>query len=499
MASDPLLELIKSLTEGEKRDFRKKGVGSSYMELFDAMEGMRVYNKDKVKEQLRNPVFAKNLSAGKNYLYRHILESLRILHGRAKPNPSPEVAVSEYWANVHVLWEKNLFAQIFKLISQAKKHCKAYHLLHDSLKFILLERRLISRFQQKDLLKKLGRLHAECLEIQRHLDMELKLFQVYEQIWVNYRNADEQKLKIALTDGMAFLNVHKNYFSESPSFNNLAYYHFCLAINFETARDFKKACFHFAAILGLYDKDPKLKEANMDRYIGILRNYFTNLAKGPALYSHREFDKFMARLQALQGKDLKTKLLIEQQNLYYPLLYYLSSGEFGRALKYKIPILEWLDRHKNKIQHDSVLTFQYLLAIAHLMEGLKNPDQKNEMLDESLKLLDAIEQNPRDDIMTYLKSIAKSFQIVVYFEQGAETLAASRARSILGKLRKQKRTNSIEYAVVNSIKKVIPIGNKGRKWEIFDQLRTKLRTLKDTELILIWVEMKLEEYSIGKE
>ncbi|MBK7407076.1 MAG: hypothetical protein IPJ40_02745 [Saprospirales bacterium] len=112
MRSSDLFELIRSMTPGEKRDFKKKspagreGDKPNYLDLFDILDGMSKYDENAVKAQLRNPVYAKNLSFGKNYLYHQLLGSLRGLYAHAKPYPNPQIIVADYWAQVQILLRK---------------------------------------------------------------------------------------------------------------------------------------------------------------------------------------------------------------------------------------------------------------------------------------------------------------------------------------------------------------------------------------------------------
>ncbi|MBK7336956.1 MAG: hypothetical protein IPJ00_12630 [Saprospirales bacterium] len=487
--------MIKSLTEGEKRDFRRKSAGSGYLKLFDVLDRQKEYDEGKAREGLGGSGYGRYMSYGKNYLYRQLLESLRILHGRAKPYPSPEVAISEYWTDIHVLLDKGLYSQVFKRISHAKKHCMSYHLEHDLLKLIMLERRLIALRKEKGGIKILERLHEECIDIQIHLNMEVQLFQVYERIWINIQNQDSVQVGMATKSAMKFFENNEDYFSRSPSFNNLLYYHFCMAVIFEAENDSAQACRHYGTILEIYDKYPRVKAANIDRYLGVMKNYFNHLLTGLARFSPREFEKFLDRLQALKGKDSKARMLIDRLNMYYPLIYFIQTHDFERALLLDKPIVELLGRQKTKIPEDTILTFQYHLALAYIIAGVNNSEQKKAYLERGLDWLNAIENLPKDDLKSFLKSLSKALQIIVHFELGNETLARSLALRMLGNLRKHKKTNSLEYGLTDTVKRTMATKTADKKRALFELLRERLKTFPGTEFVLIWVEKRLEQYA----
>lgn len=77
-----LFHLIKTLKPSEKRYFSLSTqlVGSkktNYLQLFEAIEGMDVYDEQVLLKKHRKETFVKNLAAHKNYLYELILDVLR--------------------------------------------------------------------------------------------------------------------------------------------------------------------------------------------------------------------------------------------------------------------------------------------------------------------------------------------------------------------------------------------------------------------------------------
>lgn len=497
MANELLYELVHSLTVDEKRYFRKKAAGTNYLELFDIIEKLPVYVEASVKAKISNPVYAKNLSFGKNYLYNQILDALRVMHNGTKPVPHPLITVSEYWSNLQIFLEKGLINQSFKLIAKAKKHCRIYHLGPDSLKFMFVERSLVSRYENKGALKKLDQIHADCLEIKRHLDMELDLFQVYERIFVQYKynRQDNPALFKALADGMDFLDKNQSYFSKNPSFNAQVYAHFCKAQKAETSKDPADACREFGAILELYDKDQRVKMANLERYLAVLKNYFNNLMLTATWFSPRDLKKLLNGVQTLEAKNLKTKINIEHVKLYTQLLYFLYVKEYERAASLEKPIKSFLARYGDKTPTDAHLILHYNLGLALIMTGLKFPAQKERRLDDSLNWLNPIENHPKADTQSYVYTMTKVLQTIVHFELGAHDLAFNRSRAMLLHLREQKKNASVEYVILSTVKKVIQAKIPEKKRELFELLRVKLNAFHGTAQILFWVDQKIKQFS----
>ena len=80
--SDPLYQLIKSLSKSEKRNFKlyanriQSNEESKFMMLFDAMDKLTEYNEDKILQKA-NGISKSQLSNLKAHLYKQILMSLR--------------------------------------------------------------------------------------------------------------------------------------------------------------------------------------------------------------------------------------------------------------------------------------------------------------------------------------------------------------------------------------------------------------------------------------
>ena len=76
-SSDDLYQLIKSLTNNEKRYFKLfaslQSGKKNYLRLFEAMDKQQVYDEGKVKEPFKGEKFINHLPSEKNYLYHYNL------------------------------------------------------------------------------------------------------------------------------------------------------------------------------------------------------------------------------------------------------------------------------------------------------------------------------------------------------------------------------------------------------------------------------------------
>lgn len=105
---DDLFRLIKSLSQGEKRQLKLLASSGSqnknYLQLFDAIEKMDEYDEQKIKKKFTGKALARHLPSEKNYLQSGILKMLR--------NHPGESVMQELMldaAEVEVLFSKGLY------------------------------------------------------------------------------------------------------------------------------------------------------------------------------------------------------------------------------------------------------------------------------------------------------------------------------------------------------------------------------------------------------
>ena len=123
---DSLHTLIHSLSKSEKRYFRlfctRETSGENYLQLFDAVDGQKVYDEKGIKTRFRKAAFAGHLHVTKNYLRKLILKSLRNYHS----DISSDAQLKDILRNVEILYNKELYAlcktELKRAATLAAKH-----------------------------------------------------------------------------------------------------------------------------------------------------------------------------------------------------------------------------------------------------------------------------------------------------------------------------------------------------------------------------------------
>lgn len=142
--SDPLFELVASLSKGDKRSFKlylsryNLGKKSNSVKLFDVLDKMEQYDIAVLKKKLRRESFVNNLAYEKYRLYNLILESLRARNKKY----SIAAQLSEQIQDIEILYDKGLISQALKLVHKAKKKAQGAEEFGVFLKLCFWEKQL---------------------------------------------------------------------------------------------------------------------------------------------------------------------------------------------------------------------------------------------------------------------------------------------------------------------------------------------------------------------
>ncbi len=500
MASDAVFELIRSMTPGEKRYFRKNArhnpgkKGENYLELFDILERMTKYNEDEVKKSLSNPTYAKNLSFGKNYLYRLLLESLRDFHLHSESQP--QLVVAEYWANLHVLIGKSLNKQAFKLIGQAKKFCRLSQLRYDLLKFLEVERNLISRFEKKNALKKLDALVAECETLNYHLAKESQVITLYERLFLQYRMQDKEGFEKAYAEFEAYTEKHGSYLAGTPSLTFKVFYFFSVALKYEWVRDYPNACKYHGKVLELYERDERVRNANMERYLHQVYNYLTFFVLSSEPGDKPGFDRLMARFDNFPAKTPKLLINVEHYRLYLNMLAMLKYRDYPRAVKMDHQVATFLDRHGDTLTADRLLSFKYHMAVAHFMLAIEDPEQKNERLESAIRWLNEVENTTQVETKSLLRSFSRIYFVLAHFESGNHELVGYLMRNFTLALKADNKTHAVEYILFSGLKKVLSARSPESRLKHMQSVSDSLQAFSYIPELHTWAAKRVGEYEM---
>ncbi|MEL6986570.1 MAG: hypothetical protein AAGK97_01980 [Bacteroidota bacterium] len=119
--TDPLLDLVKSMTKAEKRHFKmfvnrsQATQGKLFVKLFDVLDKAKHYDPEQIFEKIPD-LKKRQLSNLKANLYNQILVTLRLVHR----NQNSDIELREKLDYARILYNKSLYRQALETLSKAK-------------------------------------------------------------------------------------------------------------------------------------------------------------------------------------------------------------------------------------------------------------------------------------------------------------------------------------------------------------------------------------------
>ena len=195
--TDPLFELITSLSKSEKRQFnlyvgRLDGnVSAKFFSLFKLLDKQKAYNEKQIIDS--GIVSKQQLSNLKAHLYKQILVSLRL-------NPAHKnlrIQIREQLDFATVLYQKGLYKQSLKLLDKAKNMALDNEEKNIAYEIVELEKVIETQYITRSLNNRADELSVQAKELSQHNVIASKLsnlsLQLYSHLLQNgyVKNNDE--------------------------------------------------------------------------------------------------------------------------------------------------------------------------------------------------------------------------------------------------------------------------------------------------------------------
>jgi hypothetical protein len=298
---EPLYELIRSLTQSEKRYFsiyakrHVLGGQNQYKVLFEAVDKQSKYDETKLLQKFKGQKITKNFSAAKHQLYHLILDSLKAFHA----DKSIESELSGILEKIKILFDKGLNKQCWKLLHKAKKMAETYECYTAMLDIISWERKLHSRTLYKDFeaLLEVRELEKETLAKLDNASDFVKLYITsFTQLIHGGRSRSDEAtaaFQVLLKDEL--LEKEENALSYSAK----VFYHAIHANYNDSIGNDEKNQEHQQRLLELTEGNPKILKTNFKRYITMVDNFCIS---GIRLGTYDACFKKLNQLQELYGQ-----------------------------------------------------------------------------------------------------------------------------------------------------------------------------------------------------
>jgi hypothetical protein len=469
MEESGLFELIKTLSQSEKRYFKKyataHGSKNPYaVALFDALEKPKEYDDALFKKNNAKQPFFSNLASEKQHLMRVLLRSLREYH---RDNNSRS-AIHLHLDCFELLFEKRQYKLAEKNLIKAEKLSRKYFhteyvpsiyraygkLYQHSGKLEKLLTMLGSLEKEKELLA--GRLKNEL----EYIFLEYSSYHTSRQ--VGYPRTKKQRA--------AYDNIYRSLNKIPNKQNNLKeQLNELLIANYyyDTFPDKLPLLHARKQWVDLAEQNPDFLEDNSLNYLVSLNNLANSYDE---LGMKQQLDATLQKIVHYPTNNLDTEV---RTFIYYynlKLVGHILSGNFADCIKL-IPDAE-AGMHKlwRWFHPEYKLSFRYLFSYGYF--GAQKYQQ-------SLKWINEILVNYPQETLEEYYNFARLFILIIYYELGYEGLLASELRSASRYFNKKDKLFSLEKIILSFMRSSLkPEGILATRQEI-QQLHQAINKLKD--------------------
>jgi hypothetical protein len=492
MAKTPstrLFDLIRSLKGSEKRYFKLYVIehgkqNSKYMQLFQAMETMDVFDEEKLKNIIykEKKIESRKYSELKAYLYDLILKCLQLYDEQS----SIDYKLKGMLQSIHSLYKRSLFEDCKLLIQKAMKPAHKYERFKVVLE--LQEWKKQVAYAQADI----GFLDKHLEEINQgentailQLQNLLEYKKVFFRLLISLRKDPSGKANTSLETVDDFIN-HPLLKGEDQSLSHLAlvsYHRIWTIYNFSKGNfsDFFK---NSRKLITIMESKPHFLKEDLSEYISALSNYAISSSLVNAYDYMRDC---LEKLKALKPVTIDDSTKIHRQ--YFTLKFHLCiiSGAFEEgvtALEEHLSRIGSFDR--NLFERDSFL-FQYF----YIHFGAENYDSALEYLNRWLNLPKRVE---RQDMWITSRIV----NLILHFEMGNTILLESLIRSTYRYLSKSDSLSLYESKVLGFFRESLKIQNKNQLKNALIELKTELQKEEYKKMrprlfnIEAWFEAKIQ-------
>lgn len=497
--SDPLFQLIKSMSKAEKRHFKlfvSKGKNMNdvkFLKLFDHIDKQKKYDENKILE--KDPALkATQLSNLKAHLYRQILASLRNLNS----DSDYDLKIREMIDFSTVLYNRCLFDQCIKMLEKAKQLATKYDkniLLTEILDF---EKRLVTKFirsniedKVSDLIKKTDCMHEKLHNINTFSNLTIKLYSFYLKIGFLRNQKDFEIVNSFLYSTLPVFQEEKLSFDEKIYlYNSFVGYYFFI-------QDFERGYQYAKKWLALFDEQPEFIIPKIELYIKAINNLLVAQSK---LHYYDEFIETTKKFDLIATlPDLNINqnihLLLFKYSATHKINRYFLLGEFSEGTKIIPEIADSLEKFEDLLDTHYITIFYYKFACMYF--GDSNYKKVVFWLNKIINMKDV-------DLRSDIHSFARILNLISHYELKNIDLVDYYIRSTYRFLITKNDLYLFQKIIMKFLRKLSKI-TTDQLPEAFVELREQLLPLSEKFYerrpfiyfdIISWLESKIQKRSV---
>ncbi|PVY43126.1 hypothetical protein [Pontibacter virosus] len=497
--TDPVFQLVKSLTKSEKRHFRlfakRQGAteGLKFLQLFDALDSLGVYEEEKVLA-LALDVKKVQLANMKANLYKNILSDLRLYHA----GQNIDIQLREQLDYARVLYNRGLYQQSLKMLDKVKMQALQAEMQHTALEALDFEKMIESQYITRSLAGRADTLSEEAMDVAAHVSQLHKLSNLGLRMYGLYIKAGHVRNDEDYEAITAYFKSHLPEIDLSTAgfYEKLSYYQSHVWY-FYIVQDFRSAYRYAQKWVDLFQQYPVMKEKQSMLYIKGLHNLLA------ALFNLLYYSKFKEVLQQLEdfSRDEKRRISPNTEMLLF--LYidtnkinlHFMEGRFTEGLELVPVILEKLEHFKLQLDPHRQLIFYF--KIASLYFGSGDNYKAIEYLNKIIRFKDI---SLREDLQCF----ARILNLIAHYEAGEDEALEYQIKSVYHFLGKMNNQQQMQVEIFRFLRKLGDIAPHELR-DAFISLKAKLESIAADPFerrpflyldIISWLESKIENIPV---
>ncbi|BDS13466.1 Rho GTPase-activating protein [Aureispira anguillae] len=494
-----LLQLILSLTKGEKKHFRllvtrhQTGEAPLFLKLFDHLDKYKIYDEKLLLKRIPK-IKKQQLSNLKNHLHKQLLASVRILNR----THNLDITIREQLDYARLLYNKGLYHQSLDILAKTKT--KAYYArqLVLILEIIEFEKRIESQYITRSIDTRAEELAAESKQItsklcQEHELSDLSLLLYGQYLKTGFSRNEEESLYLKKT----FEQRLSSYLPQKLSFygqlylfqSHIWYYH--IQQNF-------KGCYRYARKwVDLFEEAPEMQTNDCPLYLKGLHNLLSSL------FNLRAYQRFIAALELLERfKSIPNTPHSTHVTGSICLFRYIHrigkhfmEGSFSEGVLWLQDVITVIENNPYNWDPHRIMVFYY--KIASLYFGSGDPAQATVYLN---RIINHKKQSIREDIQCFTRIL----NLIAHYELGNTQLIEYQIKSVYRFLRKMKDLNQVQKRILLFLQKT-PYLVPSELRPAFIKLYQELKVLEENSSeqrsflyldLLSWLESKINNVPV---
>jgi len=496
--TDELFQLIKSLSKGDKRNFKlfvKRQAGTDdlkMVQLFDALDKMEEYdeelllrkNEDLKKQQLSNM---------KSHLYKQILTSLRLV----KDVDNIDITLHEQMDYARILYNKGLYLQSLKILEKIKEQAKIYNQLTFHLQVLIFEKKIEALHITRSMEDRAERLAQEVKEVNEHLSMlgkvsnlSLQLYSWYIKMGHARDEKDVSAVQLFFDSNLPRCTVsNMGFYEKMYLYQSYCWYAFIL-------QDLLLYYRYSQKWVDLFDAHEQMKIVEPGQYIKGLHNLLN------AHFVLNNYDKYNEALENFEqfsttyNSNMNTNALIQTFVYLYSAKIdkHFLEGTFTEGLELVPIINDKLKEYELHLDRHRVLVFDYKIACLYFGSG-----DNEHAIDYLNKII-----NWKVDLRTDLQCYARLLHLIAHYELGNYDIIEYLIKSVYRFMAKMKNLSVVEEEIFKFLRKSFTLQQK-KVIPAFKLLKEKLEKYQGNPLetrsfmyldIISWLESKIQHVPV---